>query len=191
MRRIQSPVSRAISRVIASAEVRRLEMSRTLDQGQIAQLLNEQADKARASPLGENQLLALALEAAAHPGEFSSPRLDALREPADHIEQLYLRQTVFDHYEPVAAKAIARAAPDWVARNAGRRVRLDSQLLAGWLQGAVDLNAALWDHPALPAAPGFRGLMLACVPALRERAELISRARSGLSQRAGAEGAMA
>jgi hypothetical protein len=191
MRRIQSPLSRAISRAIASVEVRRLEMSRTLDQGRIAQLLNEQAAKARASPLGENQLLALALEAAANPGEFSAPALDALREPPDDVAQLYLRQAVFEHYQPVAAKAVARAAPDWVARSAGRRVRLDSQLLAGWLQGAADLNAALWDHPALPAEPGFRGLMLACVPALRDRAEQISRAKAGFSPTTYAEAAMA
>jgi hypothetical protein len=177
MKSVQSPLSLAISRAGAQAEVRRMEMSRALDASRVTRLLTEQAANARLSPLGSDQLLAIALDAAAASGEFHAPILDALRQPPDPLEQVQLRRQVFAQYDDIPARAVAKAAPDWAVHRANVRVREDPGLLAGWLRAAADLNAELWDHPALPVAPALRGLILACVAPLRQRANAVSYAR--------------
>ena len=152
-------------------------MTPSLEPGRIAQILSEEAENARISPLAYDQLLALALEAAAHPGEVRSPVLDALGERPSPIEQFHLRRRVFAHYDVDRTRSVARAAPDWALRRTSRDERADPARLAAALRREADLNLDLWDHPALPATPALRALMLGCVEALRQRAAAVARTR--------------
>lgn len=167
---IQSPVSLAVSRAIAEAELRRMKMSLGLRVDQVAELLNRQANTAARSPLAYDQLLALALRAAAAPGEFECPQLDALRSPADPLERSRIAREVFARYNEGRFRAAIKAAPDWEVRRAFRRVGRDPQDIAVWLRGAADLARSLWDHPDLPVEPPFRGAILGSVAALERRA---------------------
>lgn len=171
-------LDRAISRIAADVELRRFRMSRALPPGQIAETLADQAQSARVSPLASEQILALALDAAARPGPFEAPALDALRRAPDPMAQIELRRQVFDRHDEAGLAAVARAAPDWVLRGLPARSRHDPALLARALRSEADLNAALWDHPDLPASPSLRARMLACVSALRDRADLVSDSRA-------------
>jgi hypothetical protein len=167
---IQSPVSVAVSRAIAEAELRRVEMSQNLRPDQVAALLGRQADDAAASPLAYDQLLALALRAAARPGDLDCPELDALRTPGDPLERSRIAQEVFARYSEGPYRAVLKAAPDWELRRGTRRVGKEPQSLARWLRASAVLALDLWDHPALPVEPAFRGAILACAGALRRRA---------------------
>ena len=171
-------LDRAISRIAADVELRRFRMSRALPPGQIAQALTDQAASARVSPLASEQIRALALDAAAQPGPFEAPALDALRRAPDPVAQIELRREVFDQHDDAGIAAVARAAPDWVLRRIPARSRHDPARLAQALRSEADLNAALWDHPNLRAAPGLRARMLACVSALRDKAEQVSQVRT-------------
>ena len=171
----QNLLNQAISRAAADAEVRRFRMSRSLTPGRLALELAAQAQIARASLLGSDQLLALALNAATQPGDFQAPALDALRLKPDPLQQFQLRREVYAHNDDAQAAALAKAAPDWVLRKIPARARHNSQLLAQALRLEADLNVALWDHPALPAPVALRARMLACVVALRDKARAVSR----------------
>jgi hypothetical protein len=171
MNPIQSPASLAVSRALAEAELRRLKMSRSLNAARAAALLDEQADAAATSPLAYDQLLSIALRAAARPGELESPELDALRSPADPIERHNIARDVFRHFAEQRYRGLLKAAPDREARRGVRRVGRSPEALARWLREAAGLARDLWDHPALPAAPAFRGAILGCVTSLRRRAD--------------------
>lgn len=192
---IQSPVSVAVSRAIAEAELRRVEMSRNLRPDQVAALLGRQADDAAASPLAYDQLLALALRAAARPGELDCGELDALRTPGDPLQRAGIAQEVFARYSEAPYRAVLKAAPDWELRRGTRRVGKEPQSLARWLRASAVLALDLWDHPALPVKPAFRGAILACAGALRRRANDLAPApyepvlRSADDRRPMAEGA--
>lgn len=173
----QSPTSLAVSRAMAEAELRRLEMSRSLDVSQVADLLKRQAEAAAASPLAYDQLLALALTAASRPGELESPELDAMRGAPDPLERHQVARKVFQDYDPTRFEAVLKAAPDWELRRASRRVGRQPQNLAASLRSAAHLARSLWDHPALPAEPAFRGAILATVTALQRRADQLAPAR--------------
>lgn len=174
MNSIQSPTSLAVSRASAEAELRRLKMSRGMGAGRVADLLVEQAEAAAASPLAYDQLLATALRAAARPGELHCPTLDALRAPADPIERHRIARQVFEHYGEQPYRAVLKAAPDWELRRGMRRVGKAPQDLARWLRSAAELARDLWDHPALPATPAFRGAILDCVTTLNRRADQLA-----------------
>ena len=171
---IQSPASLAVSRAMAEAELRRMKMSRGLSAARVAELLNKQADAAATSPLAYDQLLALALRAAARPGELECAKLDELRSPPDPVTRHRIAREVFEHYSEAPFRAVLKAAPDWELRRGSRRVGKDPQGLARWLCDAAELARELWDHPALPAAPAFRGAILAGVTALRRRADSLA-----------------
>jgi hypothetical protein len=171
MNPIQSPASLAVSRALAEAELRRMKMSRNLNPARTAVLLNEQADAAATSPLAYDQLLSIALRAAARPGELESPELDALRSPPDPIERHYIAREVFTRFAEQPYRALLKAAPDWELRRGVRRVGRSPQALARWLRQAAGLARELWDHPALPVAPAFRGAILGGVTSLRRRAD--------------------
>jgi hypothetical protein len=177
MQIFKSQLKQAISKAVAEAEVRRARLAATLEPGRIAQILGDEAENARMSPLAYDQLLALALDAAAEPGHRRSPVLDALRERPSPIEQLQLRRHVFTAYDVASTRAVARAAPDWAMRRTSRDERANPARLAAFLRREADLNRELWDHPALPVAPAFRALMLGCVEALRSRAAAVARTR--------------
>lgn len=167
----QNPLSLAVSRATAEAELRRMEMSRSLRPDKVAALLNSQADAAAASPLPYDQLLALALRAAARPGELECPTLDALRAPADPGERHEIAREVFATDDEARFKAAVKAAPDWELDRASRRVGRHTGHQAAWLRAAADLARSLWDHPALPAPTAFRAAILACAAVLTRRAD--------------------
>jgi hypothetical protein len=177
---VQSPLSLAVSRAAAEAELRRTEMSRSMSPDRVVELLNRQAEDAAASPLAYDQLLALALRTAARPGEFASADLDALRAPPDPLERHQVAREVFAVYQEAPFRAVLKAAPDQELRRGRRRVGRRPQSLAAWLRSAAELARGLWDHPALPIQPRMRGAMLGTVTALRRRAdELAPRVEAG------------
>lgn len=167
----QSPASLAISRAVAEAEIRRFEMSRNLSAEQVSTLLQRQADAAAASPLPYDQLLALALSAAARPETSACPTLDALRAPADRRRRLEIAREVFASGPTPNLRAVLKAAPDWELQRASRRIGRRALDQAAWLRAAASLARSLWDHPALPATPAFRSAILACAAVLDRRAE--------------------
>lgn len=191
---VQSHLSLAVSRATAEAELRRVKMSRHLPADRVAELLGSQAEAAAASPLAYDQLLALALRAAARPGEFESAELDALRTSADPLQRHAIAREVFGHYRDGPYRAVLKAAPDWEIRRAVRRVGKQAQNIAAWLRGAADLARALWDHPALPVAPAIRGAILGCVAPLQKRADelapLVVEAKAGSARPLAAAGGM-
>jgi hypothetical protein len=171
MTKVQTALSLAVSRALAEAELRRMKMSRRLSANDVAELLGSQADAAAASPLPYDQLLALALRAAARPGELESPELDALRAAPDPLHRHRIAREVFAAYQEAPYRAVLKAAPDWEIRRASRRVGKQPKDLAAWLRDAADLARELWDHPALPAPSAFRGAILAGVTSLHRRAD--------------------
>lgn len=172
---VQSALSQAVSRAAAEAEIRRMEMSRSLRPQRVAELLETQARSAAASPLAYDQLLAIALRAAARPGEFESSELDALRSPGDPIKRHEIAREVFARYEEAPYRAALKAAPDWELRRATRRIGKSTKGLARWLRSSAELARQLWDHPALPVEPRFRGAILGSVTALENRAAELER----------------
>jgi hypothetical protein len=184
MTQTQTPLSLAVSRAIAEAELRRMEMSRSLRADQVARLLESQAKAAAVSPLAYDQLLALALRAAAQSGEPSCPSLDALRTPADPIERHRVARQVFASHAEKKFRPFVEAAPDWELHRASRRVGKHPAALAAKLRAAAELARSLWDHPALPVEPAFRGAMLACVTALRQRADVLAHLDHAADERA-------
>jgi hypothetical protein len=166
----QSPVSLAVSRAIAESELRRMEMMRGMDEPRAVSLLIKQADDAASSPLAYDQLLALALRAAAGSGEPDHRVLDALRAPADALARQEVARAVFAQYSEAPFRAVLKAAPDWELRRGLRRVGREPLSLAGWLRSAGALARSLWDHPDLPVGPSRRGAMLATARALEQRA---------------------
>jgi hypothetical protein len=167
---VQSSLSQAVSRAAAEAEIRRMEMSRSLRPQRMAELLEAQARSAARSPLPYDQLLTIALRAAARPGEFQSSELDALRSPADPIERHAIAREVFARYEEAPYRAGLKAAPDWELRRATRKIGKSTKGLARWLRSSAELARQLWDHPALPVKLEFRGAILGSVTALEGRA---------------------
>ncbi|HEY9219453.1 MAG TPA: hypothetical protein VIO94_15510, partial [Phenylobacterium sp.] len=107
----QNPLSLAVSRAMAAAELRRIGMTRNLRPDQVAELLNSQADSAAASPLPYDQLLALALQAAARPGELDCPTLEALRAAPDDLQRLEIAKAVFSRDRADSYRAAVKAAP--------------------------------------------------------------------------------
>ncbi|HET9160438.1 MAG TPA: hypothetical protein VFN88_07480 [Caulobacteraceae bacterium] len=174
MNHTQSPLSLAVSRAIAEAELRRMEMSRSLRPEQVARLLESQAKASATSPLAYDQLLALALRASAQVGEPDRASLDALRSPADPTARHRIAREALAKFEDRSFAPAIEAAPDWELHRASRRVGKAPRAQAAWLRAAAELSRHLWDHPALPAEPAFRGAMLACVTALRQRADAIA-----------------
>lgn len=171
---IQSPVSRAVSRALAEAEIRRMEMSRSLSADKVANLLSQQADVAAASPLPYDQLLAIALRAAARTGALESPTLEALRARPDCLQRQRIAREVFASPPEERFKAVLKAAPDWELKRASRRAGRDTRSQAAWLRSAADLGRSLWDHPALPATPALRNAILACAAILAQRADALA-----------------
>jgi hypothetical protein len=172
---VQSALSQAVSRAAAEAEIRRMEMSRSLRPPRVAELLEAQARSAASSPLAYDQLLAIALRAAARPGEFQSAELDALRSPGDPVKRHTIAREVFFRYEEAPYRAVLKAAPDWELRRATRRIGKSARGLARWLRSSAELARQLWDHPALPVKPEFRGAILGSVTALESRAAELER----------------
>ena len=171
MNQVQSPLSLAVSRAIAAAELRRSEMSRSLSPDRVSALLTDQAEAVAASPLPDDQLLAIALRAAAQPGDFESITLDALRAPADPFVRNEISREVLAKYGEGPSRAALKAAPDWELRRAPRRVGKSLESFANRLRSAAVLARSLWDHPALPIEPAVRGAMLATATILQRRAD--------------------
>ncbi|WP_334160680.1 hypothetical protein [Phenylobacterium sp.] len=174
----KNPLYDAIARAQAEAGIRRAKVADSLDPGRVAQVLGEEAENLRLSPLAYDQLLALALEAAASPEGAISPVLKALRREPNPIERFQLRRHVFAAFDVLRARAVAKAAPDWALRRAEPSERADASRLAKVLRVEANLNAEFWDHPSLPVAPELRALMLACVDPLRRKANALARAGS-------------
>lgn len=170
----QSPVSLAVSRAIAESELRRMEMMRGMDEPGAIALLNKQADAAARSPLAYDQILALALRAAADSGEPDHRALDALRTPADDFEREIIARAVLAQQGRATSRAVLKAAPDWELRRGWRRAGHEPVSLARWLRSAAALARDLWDHPALPVNLPQRRAMLIAAQALERRAEAIA-----------------
>lgn len=156
----------AVVQALADARWERLDLLARRPAVLVPDLLTARGDELAASPRGQDQLLAIALERVAR-GETPGPGVEDLLGPAPtEAERLELRR----------AAASARNLPvnetrDFVEllvarhQEPGRR----RPALVDALEAEANMNELLWDDPRLRADAGVRLVMLGSVMKLRDR----------------------
>jgi regulator of nucleoside diphosphate kinase len=152
----------------------------------VAELLRGHAAELACSPLGCDQLLSVALEAAARDLSAGRPALNTgilffaeQPEPADG-DRLKVREGVFR--QGGVSVDVATSA----ARELERRHRLQADNegdLSQRLAADARLHQTLWDDSRLPADHRTRFAMLCSIPKLLDRAEALEPSRLRLTQR--------
>lgn len=134
------------------------------------------------SPLGGDQVLSLALDAAADDLDggravLAEGVISFCAPPVDETDRRALREQVFRQGGAPALES--EEAADELERRHGDEV-CTAAALARLLVDDAHLHERLWDDPRLPAAPGTRLVMLCSVPKLQARAAELdpSRARA-------------
>lgn len=168
---------------IAAVMEARWESSEALSRGAAEPapaLLRRRARELAMSPAGRDQLLSVALQAAATDIEAGRPALAdgalfllAAPAPAPAAREA-LRASVLKQ------GGIAVAESQRVAEEVERRQRRDGAeagALSPQLRAEARLHELLWDDPRLPAAPRTRLVMLCTIPRLLRRSEELDPSR--------------
>lgn len=151
-----------------------------------AERLRGHAAELAMTPLGCDQVLSLALDAAAEDLENDRPPLregvvSFFPPEAPNPDVLELRSSVYAHGGAPAGNSGAVVA-ELVAR---RRLEARTDVgLAHRLTADARLHERLWDDRRIPASPQVRWAMLCSVPKLRERAADLHRKRVRARRRA-------
>jgi len=164
----------AVRLAFQEARERKAELAPENGDGLAARLAAEAAQ--------DDQLYALALQAddAAAEGAL----LGRLLSPAEIVQQMMLRRSVFRGWGAETMRLDISGAVTSEERRGLRRLRLNAGFdLPAHLRGAAALNRALWDHPCLTADRRVRASMLAAAAVLEARAELLELSANGRAAR--------
>jgi hypothetical protein len=171
------------SAAIAAVMDARWESSEALSRGPAelaSDLLRRRAGELATSPAGRDQLLSVALQAAAADIAAGRPALAdgalfLLEAPApDPAARDALRAAVLKQ-GGVAVAESQRVAEEVEARQ--RRDGVEAAALAQQLRAEARLQELLWDDPRLPAAARTRLVMLCTIPRLLRRSEELDPSR--------------
>ncbi len=174
----------AVSAALAEARWQSRELVSRRPPKAAADLLRGQAGEMAFSPIARDQILGLALSAAAAELERGSrlvTELDVLDGPAPSEA---LRQLV--RAEAYRSGPLPASQSRKVAETLERRRRLEGgseRDLAERLREEAALHTRLWDDPRLPSDSLGRLVMLCAVPKLLERAEALEAASADAAAR--------
>lgn len=170
---IESQVSSAIAEAVIHAQGQQLEIARLSNPRTTARRLREEGADTATSPMGYDQLVALALQLeAARAG--GSARLAVFRDLAqepDPISQLTLREEIFRNCGPVGEIRLEAASAAMAEEERCRRGAIHKPQLVAGLRQAAALNRWLWDHPGVEVEPFRRAAMLMAAALLDARAD--------------------
>jgi hypothetical protein len=164
-----------ISRALAEAHQHRVALGRGLPALSVKQRLRRYARRLAPSASAYEQLLGVALAAAADHEDraYRSLELRRLSQAPEPLAQLELRTRAL-----AAIREDGDALIDHAVRREARRSRRIGgrpEHAASWLMEVAGLNRMLWDHPGLQLEAPQRAVLLACAARLEARAFEISR----------------